>query len=84
MRTTVAIDDALLTQAKERASAQRLTLGEYLETAIQVELVWAQRADERRPRLRTVPGGALRPGIDPTSNSSLLGDDELDESGLVR
>lgn len=84
MRTTVAIDDNLLAHAKQRASEMRLTLGEYLESAIQIELIWGQRVEGRRPRLRTVPGGTLQPGIDPTSNSSLLGDDELDPSGLVR
>lgn len=77
MRTTVAIDDNLLSEAKRRARERGLTLGQLVEDALRLE---AARAEERRPVL-PIPvfegGQGLRPGIDPTSNRSML--EALDE-----
>jgi len=77
MRTTVAIDDNLLAAAKERARERGLTLGQLVEDALRLE---AAHAEQRRPG-PPIPvfrgGGGLRPGIDPTSNRSML--EALDE-----
>lgn len=85
MRTTVNIDDRLLALAKERAHDLHLSLGEYVDRAIQAELQWGQRAiTAPRPPLVTFDGGGIRDGIDPTSNVSLLGYEEDDLAGIHR
>lgn len=77
MRTTLAIDDAVLAAAKERAAALGLTLGELAERALQREL--ARRTEDVTlpplPVSRQV--GGPRPGIDLTSNRALY--EALDE-----
>lgn len=77
MRTTVAIEDALLAVAKRRAAEQGLTLGQFLEQAVRHEI-----ARDATPVIRPVVPvhrgeGGLRPGIDPASNRSLR--DALEE-----
>ncbi len=76
MRTTIAIDDHLLAQAKARAAERRITLGRYVEEALALRLV----SPEDRPR-RAVPvfrgGTGPAPGVDATSNRSML--DAIDE-----
>ncbi len=76
MRTTVSIDDALLARAKQRAARRGVTLGRVVDDALQEHL-----ASPERPRTRVVlpvaHGGAVRAGIDPTSNRDLY--DALDE-----
>lgn len=70
MRTTLAINDRLLEQAKERARAAGLTLGAYVEEALRRDL--ANDRPARRPVRLTVSsasGGA--PGVDLTSNRGL-------------
>ena len=77
MRTTVAIEDALLVVAKRRAAEQGLTLGQFLEQAIRHEIA----RDVSAPARPDVPvhygQGGVRPGIDVTSNRSLV--EALDE-----
>lgn len=72
MRTTVTIDDELLTLAKQRASERGETLGSLVEEALRRELA-AATAD--RPRL-TPPvfqgDTGPRPGVDLTSNAALV------------
>ena len=76
MRTTLAIDDHLLAQAKERAHARRQTLGELVEDALRREL--AAVNDAERPEIPVVRGGdGPQPGIDLSSNQALL--EALDE-----
>jgi len=71
MRTTVAIEDALLKLAKRRARDRGVTLGQYLEEAIRRDLA---RVEDDRPR-PTVPvfkgGTGVRPGVDLESNRAL-------------
>ena len=83
MRTTLAIDDRLLALAKQRARERHLTLGEYVEQAIQVELLRPlPPAMADRPALPTFDGGGLRVGSDPTKNPWHWDDDEVDGHGL--
>jgi hypothetical protein len=70
MRTTVSIDDELLSAAREAARQRGITLGGVLEDALRRFL--APRVDEPPAPLPVFRGGGgLRPGIDPTSNRSL-------------
>lgn len=77
MRTTLAIDDAVVAAAKERAAALGITLGQLAERALQREL--ARGTDLARPPALPVSraGGGARPGIDLTSNRAML--EALDE-----
>ena len=71
MRTTVAIEDALLAVAKRRAAEQGLTLGQFLEQAIRHEIA-RDLSVPTRPDVPVHRGqGGLRPGVDATSNRSL-------------
>jgi Arc/MetJ family transcription regulator len=81
MRTTIAIDDQLLAQAKRLASAERLTLGEFVEEALRRALTEPR---QRKPLMLPVftGGTGMNPGIDPTSNRSLY--DAMDDSGDLR
>lgn len=83
MRTTVAIDDQLLTGAKRRARERGQTLGEVVEDALRRELsTRAGGAPAEIPVFRG--GGGVRPGIDVTSNRALREalDTELDLNDL--
>ena len=79
MRTTVAIDDSLLSLARKQARTRGLTLGQYLEAMI--------REDLARPRMNGVgppipvydgETGPL-PGVFITSNADLQ---EFQDRGL--
>ena len=72
MRTTVAIEDALLAVAKRRAAEQALTLGQFLEQAIRHEIARDVSAPDR-PDVPVHHGqGGVRPAVDVTSNRSLV------------
>ncbi|MFT4029321.1 MAG: CopG family transcriptional regulator [Protaetiibacter sp.] len=76
MRTTLAINDNLLARAKARAAERGISLGSYVDEALREHLA----APERTAAIVELPvaaGGALRPGIDPSSNRSLY--DALDD-----
>ncbi len=77
MRTTLAINDSLLARAKARANERGITLGSYVDEALREHLAAPERAVVA-VELPVAAGGALRPGIDPTSNRSLY--DALDEA----
>lgn len=73
MRTTVTIDDNLLLLAKERATERGKTLGEVVEDALHFYLAMPKPDPEVAPRLPVFQGGGgFLPGIDPTSNASML------------
>ncbi|MDR2380653.1 MAG: hypothetical protein LBE08_05685 [Bifidobacteriaceae bacterium] len=77
MRTTVAIADPLLQSAKERAAAQGLTLGQFIEDSIRLRLAAADEAVKPRDvKLPSVPGRP-RAGVDMLSNRAVF--DFLDE-----
>lgn len=77
MRTTLAIDDAVLAAAKERAAVLGLTLGQLAERALQRELAHRAEDDALVPLPVSRQTGGPRPGIDLTSNRALY--EALDE-----
>lgn len=78
MRTTLAIDDAVLAAARKRAGELGLTLGQLAERALQREL--ARRPESvTPPPLPVFPGGKPQPGVDVTSNRALY---ELLDEGV--
>ena len=74
MKTTLDIDDELLAQAKARAALERKSLTRVIEEGLSLRLRSAGRPTVRR--IQALPvftrGTGLRPGIDPTSNQSML------------
>ena len=73
MRTTVRLDEHLLTEAKKFAAESGRTLTAVLEDALRDAL--ARRATrEKRPRVRfrTFKGDGLRPGVDLDDSRALL------------
>jgi hypothetical protein len=77
MRTTVTIDDKLLELVKDRARVEGKTLGEYVESALQHRLAEPRSVGD--PPIPVFRGGTgFAPGIDPSSNASLL--DAADEA----
>ena len=75
VRITLSISDELLTAAMQRARAGGVSLDEFVEAALRVEV---GIAGSEVPEIPIFHGGAgVRPGIDLTSNRSLL--EALDE-----
>lgn len=74
MKTTLDIQDNLLANAKVAAAVQRTTLTRLIEEGISMRLAAMER--KQPPRRVTLPvmsgKGGMRPGIDPTSNRSML------------
>lgn len=76
MRTTLAIDDNILKEAKQRAARRGMSLGQFVEDALRQ--VFARRVPDERPSIPIFRGGTgVRPGVDLTSNRSLY--ETLDE-----
>jgi hypothetical protein len=72
MKTTLDLNDALLTEAKTLAAQQRTTLTRLIEEGLQLRLR-AQRAPGKSVRLPVYRGrGGLAPGLDGLSNKALL------------
>jgi hypothetical protein len=77
MRTTIAIDDRLLSSAKRRARQRGLTLGQLIEESLRRELAGSGRPAPG-PEVPVFRGGSgVRPGVDVSSNRGLL--EALDE-----
>lgn len=74
MKTTLDLNDALLSKAKSLAATQRTTLTRVIEEGLRLRLQAPRRAKAEIARpFPVVRGkGGLRPGIDPCSNRSLL------------
>ena len=72
MRTTIRLDDDLLTAAKTHAAQTGRTLTAVIEDALRYEL--ARRSETRQPRRRLpVSGGrGLQPGVDLDDSAALL------------
>ncbi len=81
MRTTINLDDALLSEAKQVAARTGRSLGEVIEDALPQAL--ARRADDGRPRpaLPVHAGDGLQPGVDLDDAAALL--DLLDDPGAT-
>ena len=78
MKTTLDIDDRLLREAKAAAAKERTSLTRLIEEGLALRLRGKAAAQVRPIKLRLLPpGGALMPGIDPTSNKSML--DAMDD-----
>ena len=73
MRTTIKIDDQLLSEAKARAAASGRTLNAVVEDALREALARRPvRGGDRRTELPTFSGGRLLPGVDLDDNAVLL------------
>jgi hypothetical protein len=83
MRTTITIDDALLSEAKVAAARSGRTLGEVIEDALRASL--RQRpARTEAPVLGVLDAGPLQPGVDLDDTAALLDlmdDDERSGAG---
>jgi len=72
MKTTLDLNDDLLTRAKSLAAAQRTTLTRLIEEGLQLRLR-AQRAARKPGRLPVHHGkGGLVPGLDGLGNKAML------------
>jgi hypothetical protein len=73
MRTTIRLDDDLLTQLKQLAARSKKTLTSVIEESLRETLARQQEIKERTPvNLRTVPGNGLQPGVDLDDSAALL------------
>jgi hypothetical protein len=73
MRTTVRLDDHLLTDVKKLAASQGMTLTAVLEQALREMLARQnQPEDEERLCLPTFKGCGLQPGVDLDDTAALL------------
>jgi hypothetical protein len=73
MRTTIRLDDDLLTEARLLAARSGKTLTAVIEDALRERLSRQKEIGERKPvRLTTVSGQGLQPGIDLDDTASLL------------
>lgn len=73
MRTTVTIDDQLLSKAKRLAAESGRTLGEVVEDALRIVLSMRPSGRPRQPvELPTFKGTGLRPGVDLDNSAALL------------
>jgi hypothetical protein len=71
MKTTLDLNDALLTDAKIVAAQRRTSLTRLIEEGLQLRLR-AHRTPAKRVRLPIYPGkGGLAPGVDGLSNKGL-------------
>jgi hypothetical protein len=72
MKTTLDLNDALLTEAKTLAAQQRTSLTRLIEEGLQLRLR-ARRVPSKPVRLPVYRGkGGLVPGLDGLSNKALL------------
>lgn len=78
MRTTIRLDDQLLSEAKKLAVERGTTLTAVLEDALRQTLAQRKQRQKRAPfKLITSGQGGLRPGVDLDNSAALL---ELMES----
>ncbi len=77
MRTTIRLDDELLTRAKRAALERGTTLTAVIEDALRRALTPGAPAPREDVALPTFRGDGLRPGIDLDDTASLL--DAMDE-----
>lgn len=74
MRTTLAIRDDLLAEAKRRALDGNSTLSGFIEETLRVALARPKASKRRcgKVSLRTFRGRGLRPGVDINHTAALL------------
>lgn len=79
MRTTIRLDEQLLTEVKQLAAQRGGTLTAVIEDALREMLARQRKMAERRPvYLTTVEGEGILPGVDLDDSASLL--DLMDQS----
>ena len=73
MRTTIRLDDQLLTEAKLVAASTSRSLTSVIEDALREMLARKRTSSHRAPiRLKTASGKGLLPGIDLDDSAALL------------
>lgn len=74
MRTTISIQAALLTKAKQASLKRNCSLGEIVEDALRVALASRPKRSPKNPAkpLKTFAGSGLQPGVDLSCSSALL------------
>jgi hypothetical protein len=72
MRTTIAIDDALLERSKAEALRKKQSLGEYIEDSLRQRLSLRKAAEKTAVGLVTFGEGGPMPGVDLDDSASLL------------
>ena len=73
MRTTIRLDDQLLSETKQLAARTGRTLTAVIEDALREMMSRQQTGAKRAPvRLRTVGGNGLLPGVDLDDSAALL------------
>ncbi len=71
MRTTINIDEYILTLAKREAAIQKKSLGKVVEDALRT--IFASRTEKSSQTCLVTAGGAgVKPGVDLDDNHSLL------------
>jgi len=72
MRTTIELDDAILTAAKQRAAEEGRTLRSFVEEALRARLAQLPETVASAPLPVFTPRRpGIRPGVDPTDNEAL-------------
>ena len=71
MRTTVSIEDHLLSDAKRFASATGRTLSQVVEDALRESLAREPKRERTEFRMRTVGGRGVLPGVDLDDSAGL-------------
>jgi hypothetical protein len=77
MRTTITIDDGLLSQVRRRAAELGQTVSQVIEDSVREKLLRPGDQEAAVFRVRAFRGGRLRPGVDLDDNGALL--EVLDE-----
>ena len=73
MRTTIRLDDKLLTEVKKLAAQSGRTLTAVIEDALQEVLARQRKHEARKPvRLKTVNGNGPQTGVDLDNTAELL------------
>ena len=73
MRTTIRLDDQLLTEVKKLASERGQTMTAVIEDALRQMLAQRQQVRAEPPvELITVSGNGLQPGVDLDDSAALL------------
>ncbi len=71
MRTTLNLDDQLLTAAKHRALDENVSLSRVVENALR-EILAKSKISRRPVHLVTATGHGVKPGVNLDNSSSLL------------
>jgi hypothetical protein len=72
MRTTLNLDDSLMTAAKKLAAETGQTFTEIVSDALRERLARTAAGQPARPPLPIFQGAGLMPGVDLSSNAALL------------